>query len=151
MSEEDVWIRTWFCLMMRPCLALRTRLDLYPRSIRILLNDFSLYKGNVPANLGGRASSVLKIRTHRGGFDKWKYQGGVGPITSRFTAEGPIKKDKTSLLMAGRISHANWVLNLANDPDVRKSSLFFYDGFVGLKSPFFRKQHCRRFILFQSG
>jgi hypothetical protein len=101
-----------------------------------ILKDFSLYKGNVPANLGGRASSVLKISTRRGGFDKWKYQGGVGPITSRFTAEGPLKKDKTSLLIAGRISHANWVLNMANDPEVKKSSLFFYDGFVGLSHRF---------------
>ena len=101
-----------------------------------ILNDFSLYKGNVPANLGGRASSVLKITTRRGGFDKWKYQGGVGPITSRFTAEGPLKKEKTSLLIAGRISHANWVLNMANDPEVKKSSLFFYDGFAGLSHRF---------------
>ena len=101
-----------------------------------ILNDFSLYKGNVPANLGGRASSVLKISTRRGQFDKWRYQGGVGPITSRFAAEGPIKKDKPSLLMAGRISHANWVLNMAQDPGVENSSLSFYDGFAALSHRF---------------
>lgn len=101
-----------------------------------ILNDFSLYKGNVPANMGGRASSVLKINTRRGGFDKWKYQGGVGPITSRFAGEGPIKKDKTSLLLAGRISHADWVLNMVHDPDVKRSSLFFYDGYAGLSHRF---------------
>ena len=101
-----------------------------------ILNDFTLYKGNVPSNLGGRASSVLKINTRRGGFDKWKYQGGIGPISSRFTAEGPIKKDKTSLLLAGRISHADWVLNMVNDPDIRQSSLFFYDGYAGLSHRF---------------
>src|SRR5688572_24040808 len=101
-----------------------------------ILNDFTLYKGNVPANMGGRASSVLKISTRRGGFDKWKYQGGIGPISSRFTGEGPIKKDKTSLLLAGRISHADWVLNMVHDPDVKKSNLFFYDGFAGLSHRF---------------
>ena len=101
-----------------------------------ILNDFSLYKGNVPANLGGRASSVLEISTRRGAFDKWKYQGGVGPITSRFAAEGPLTKDKTSLLVAGRISHANWVLNMVDDPNVSRSRIFFYDGYAGLSHRF---------------
>ena len=68
-----------------------------------IIQNFSLYKGNVPANLGGRASSVLEINTRRGDFEKWKFQGGVGPVSSRFTAEGPINKHNTSLLLAGRI------------------------------------------------
>ena len=97
-----------------------------------IIKDFSLYKGNVPANFGGRASSVLEITSRRGDFQQWKYQGGVGPITSRFTAEGPIKTDKTSLLVAGRISHANWALQRANDPNVKRSKLSFYDAYAGL-------------------
>jgi len=101
-----------------------------------IINDFSLYKGNVPANLGGRASSVLTIRTGRGGFDKWRYQGGVGPITSRFKADGPIKAGKTSLLLSGRVSYADWALKLVKDPNVSNSSLFFYDGFAGLSHRF---------------
>ena len=101
-----------------------------------IINDFSLYKGNVPANLGGRASSVLTIRTNRGSFDKWRYQGGVGPITSRFKADGPIKAGKTSLLLSGRVSYADWALKLAKDPNVSNSSLFFYDGFAGLSHRF---------------
>ncbi len=97
-----------------------------------VIKDFSLYKGNVPANLGGRASSVVEITSRRGDFEKWKYQGGIGPITSRFTAEGPLKTAKTSLLLGGRISHANWALKMASDPDVSRSKLSFYDGFAGL-------------------
>lgn len=97
-----------------------------------VIKDFSLYKGNVPANLGGRASSVVEITSRRGDFEKWKYQGGIGPITSRFTAEGPLKTEKTSLLLGGRISHANWSLKMASDPDVSRSKLSFYDGFAGL-------------------
>ena len=97
-----------------------------------VIKDFSLYKGNVPANLGGRAASVVEITSRRGDFQKWKYQGGVGPISSRFTAEGPIKTEKTSLLLGGRISHANWALKMASDPDVSRSKLSFYDGFAGL-------------------
>jgi len=101
-----------------------------------ILKDFSLYKGNVPANLGGRASSVLQINTRRGDFGKWMYQGGIGPISSRFTAEGPIKPGKTSILMAGRVSHANWVLKRVADPNVKQSKLSFYDAFAGLSHRF---------------
>ncbi|MBK5278225.1 MAG: TonB-dependent receptor, partial [Bacteroidia bacterium] len=101
-----------------------------------VVNDFSLYKGNVPANFGGRASSVLEVTTRRGDFEKWKYQGGVGPISSRFTAEGPIKTGKTSLLLAGRTSYSNWVLKTVRDPNVKKSLLSFYDAFTSLNHRF---------------
>ncbi len=101
-----------------------------------VVKDFSLYKGNVPANFGGRASSVLEVNTRRGDFEKWKYQGGVGPISSRFTAEGPIKTDKTSLLLAGRASYSNWLLKVVDDPNVKKSKLSFYDGFAAVSHRF---------------
>ncbi|MDH5250241.1 MAG: TonB-dependent receptor [Cyclobacteriaceae bacterium] len=96
-----------------------------------IVKSFSLYKGNVPANYGGRASSVLEISTRRGDFEKWQFQGGVGPITSRVLAEGPIT-NKTSVLLSGRISHANWALEKAADPNVKRSKLSFYDAYVGL-------------------
>ncbi len=96
-----------------------------------IVKDFGLYKGNVPAHFGGRASSVLDITTRRGDFEKWRYQGGTGPITSRFSAEGPVKAGKSSLLLAGRISHANWALRKASDPQVKRSKLSFYDAYAG--------------------
>jgi hypothetical protein len=101
-----------------------------------IIQDFSLYKGNVPANLGGRASSVLEITTRRGNFEKWTYQGGTGPMTTRLSAEGPIKSGKTSLLLAGRISHANWLLKKATDPNVKRSRLSFYDSYARLSHRF---------------
>ena len=101
-----------------------------------VINDFSLYKGSVPAQLGGRASSVIEINTRRGSFEEWKYQGGVGPVTSRFAVEGPITNDKTSIFAAGRISHANWVLRKVADPDVKKSEVVFNDGYLGFSHRF---------------
>ncbi len=95
-----------------------------------IIRDFSLYKGSVPSQYGGRASSVLEINTQRGDYDKWSYRGGVGPISTRFTAEGPIQKSKTSLLLSGRIAYPNWMLNKASDPNVNKSSASFNDAFV---------------------
>jgi hypothetical protein len=97
-----------------------------------ILKNFSLYKGNVPANFGGRASSVLEISTRHGDEEKWRYQGGVGPITSRFLAEGPIAKSRTSLMMSGRVSHANWAVRRVSDPAVRDSRLSFFDLYGGI-------------------
>lgn len=101
-----------------------------------ILKDFSLYKGNVPAEYGGRASSVLRINSRRPDFDKWSLQGGVGPISSRLSFEGPIVPGKTSMLVAGRTSHANWVLKKARDPDVSSSRLSFFDGYAGISHRF---------------
>ncbi len=97
-----------------------------------IIRDFSLYKGSVPAHLGGRASSVLEINTRRGDFEKWSYQSGVGPISARFTAEGPIKKSKTSLLLSGRMAYPNWMLKQVQDPNVNKSNASFNDAFISL-------------------
>jgi hypothetical protein len=92
-----------------------------------VINNFTLYKGNVPANLGGRASSVLEITTRQGNFEKWEFQSGIGLASSRFLAEGPIVKNKSSILVAMRVSHSDWLLRKVQNPDVKNSSLFFYD------------------------
>lgn len=100
-----------------------------------IIKDFSLYKGNVPAQLGGRASSVIEINTRRGDFDEWKFQGGVAPVSSRFTGEGPVGEN-SSLLLAGRISHSNWFLKKIDDPDVNKSKVRFNDMYLGFSHRF---------------
>ncbi len=100
------------------------------------IKNFSLYKGNVPANYGGRASSVLEINTKSGDFEKWQFQGGVGLISSRFLAEGPLIKNKTSLLTAFRTSNSDWVLRQVENPDVKNSSFNFYDANITLAHKF---------------
>lgn len=101
-----------------------------------VIRDFSLYKGSVPAQLGGRASSVLEINTRRGDLEEWHFLGGAGPVSSRLMAEGPIVKGKTSVLAAGRISYADWFLKRISNPDVKNSSAFFYDAFASVSHRF---------------
>ena len=101
-----------------------------------VINNFTLYKGNVPAHLGGRAASVLEVNSRQGDFEKWKYQGGVGMISSRFLAEGPLKRGTTSMLAAARVSYADWMLNAVKNPDVKNSSLFFYDANLSITHRF---------------
>jgi hypothetical protein len=101
-----------------------------------IVKDFTLYKGNVPAQFGGRASSVLEINSRTGDWEKWKAQGGIGLAASRLTVEGPLKSGKTSIILGGRFSHANWLLTRVRDPDVRRSRLSFSDFNAGIAHRF---------------
>ncbi len=77
-----------------------------------VVQDMELYKGSIPAMFGGRISSVLDINSRKG--DKQKYQGelSLGLLTGSVSLEGPIKKDKTSILLSGRTTYSDWMLGL---------------------------------------
>ncbi len=87
------------------------------------VKDLKLYKGGIPSRFGGRASSVLDIYQKDGNSKDFHINGGIGLITSRLLAEGPIVKDKGSFLIAGRGSYAHLFLRLQNN----KNSAYFYD------------------------
>ena len=91
------------------------------------IKDVTLYKGDIPADYGGRLSSLLDVRMKEGNLKKFSGSGGIGTISSRLTLEGPIIKDKTSFLVAGRRTYADVFLPFAKDPDVRDNTLYFYD------------------------
>jgi hypothetical protein len=87
------------------------------------IKDLKLYKGGIPSKFGGRASSVLDIYQKDGNSNAFHMNGGIGLITSRILAEGPIVKDKGSFLVGGRASYAHLFLKLANNDN----SAYFYD------------------------
>ncbi|MGQ7946918.1 TonB-dependent receptor [Flavobacterium sp. WC2509] len=87
------------------------------------IKDLKLYKGGIPAKYGGRASSVLDVYQKDGNSNEFHANGGIGLITSRILAEGPIVKDKGSFLIGGRASYAHLFLKLANNDN----SAYFYD------------------------
>lgn len=92
-----------------------------------MVSDVNLYKGGGPANYGGRISSVLDIKLRHGDDEKYKVAGGVGLVSSRITAEGPIIKDKASFLIGGRSSYTNWLLHSLNNIELNSSAAAFYD------------------------
>ncbi len=87
------------------------------------IKDLKLYKGGIPSKFGGRLSSVLDVYQKEGNKNDFKMNGGIGLISSRLLAEGPINKGKGSFLVAGRGSYAHLFLKLANN----KNSAYFYD------------------------
>lgn len=87
------------------------------------IKNLKLYKGGIPANYGGRVSSVLDIYQKDGNSREFKATGGIGLISSRLLAEGPVIKDKASFLIGGRSSYAHLFLKLTDNPN----SAYFYD------------------------
>jgi hypothetical protein len=93
-----------------------------------VINDFTLYKSNIPAYYGGRLASVFNITTRQGSKKKFFGQGGISPVTGHFSLEVPAIRDKVSIVVSGRSSYSDWILKKIKDQDIRKSSAFFYDG-----------------------
>lgn len=88
-----------------------------------VIKDLKLYKGGIPANFGGRISSVLDIYQKEGNNKEFHVNGGIGAISSRLLAEGPVVKEKSSFVVAGRASYAHFFLKMAGEPN----SAWFYD------------------------
>ena len=87
------------------------------------IKDIKLYKGGIPARYGGRTASVLEIYQKDGNKSNFKLNGSVGILSSKLLAEGPIKKDKSSFLLAARSSYAHLFLKLTDN----NNSAYFYD------------------------
>jgi len=91
-----------------------------------VVKDVELYKSSIPARFGGRLSSVLDINSREGNKKEITGSAGIGLLTSRLNIEGPLVKDKTSFILGGRTTYANWLL--ANLPSQYKNSrASFYD------------------------
>ena len=91
------------------------------------VKDMEFYKGNAPANYGGRLSSVLDIQMKEGNSKNVAVSGGIGLIASRLTIEAPIVKDKGSFIISGRRTYADLFLPLWKDPAAKSTKLYFYD------------------------
>lgn len=91
------------------------------------IRDMELYKGSVPARFGGRAASVLNIKTTEPSLEKFKMNGGIGLISNRLMIETPIIKDKLSIMTAGRLSYNDFLFKLIDVPSVKNTRANFYD------------------------
>ncbi|AQG79512.1 TonB-dependent receptor [Spirosoma montaniterrae] len=91
------------------------------------IQDVTLYKGGIPAQYGGRLSSLLLLNTKPGNDERLSITGGIGLITSRLLANGPLTKNKKLTFVAGgRVAYPNLMLGLFPDP-TRRNRASFYD------------------------
>jgi hypothetical protein len=91
------------------------------------IKNATLYKGAMPAQFGGRLSSVVDIKMNEGNNQDFGVSGGIGLIASRLNVEGPIQKDKSSFLLSGRRTYVDALLHLFGDSSLKKTKLYFYD------------------------
>ncbi len=91
------------------------------------IKDVTLITGGIPAEYGGRLSSVLDIRTNDGNMKEYSASGGVGLLDARLTLQGPIVKDEGSFMISGRRTYADLFLRLSSDTSINRTSLYFYD------------------------
>ncbi len=91
------------------------------------LGDLNIYKNGIPAEYGGRLSSVFDLKTKDASTDKFKAEGSIGPVTGNLLLETPVIKNKSGLMVGGRMAYANWVLNSLEEESLKDSEASFYD------------------------
>lgn len=113
------------------------------------IKDITVYKGGMPAEYGGRLSSVLDIKTNDGNNQKFGVSGGIGLIASRVNVEGPIIKDKSSFTVSARRTYADVFLKLSKDSSLNKNILYFYD--INAKANYKINDKNRLYLSFYTG
>ncbi len=104
------------------------------------LKSVEMTKGGFPARFGGRLSSVLEMNMKEGNREEWHGEGGIGLISSRMTVEGPLKKNKSSLLLSGRRTYADLILRpVLKIMDEENTGYYFYDFNAKVNYDFGRK------------
>lgn len=102
-----------------------------------VINDVQLYKSSIPAEYGGRISSVLDIHGKEGNANKISGALGIGLLTSNLMLEGPIKKGKTTFILGGRTTYSDWMLRaIPQSSNYSGGSASFSDVNLGLSHKF---------------
>ena len=100
----------------------------------------TLYKGGFPARFGGRSAAVMDIQSREGNLQRWQGAAGIGLISSRLQLEGPLLKEKCSVMLAGRSSYIGLAAPLLSGGGKKRQSgtynnlwLYDYSGRINYK------------------
>lgn len=91
------------------------------------IKNLTLIKGGIPAQYGGRLSSVLDVKMKEGNLKEYHGEGGIGLIASRMTFEGPIQKDKGSFVISGRRTYIDVLMAPFLKGEIKGTGYYFYD------------------------
>lgn len=101
-----------------------------------LVRGLELYKSGIPERLGGRLSSIMDVSTKDGNAKKLTGRAGIGPLTSKFSLEGPLGSEKTTFLLGGRTTYSNWFLQYLPEAGFQRSKVNFSDLLLHLSHKF---------------
>lgn len=91
------------------------------------IKSVEVIKGGIPAEYGGRLSSVISIDSRQGNKDSIKGNGGIGLISSRLSIEGPLVKGKSSFIVSARRTYIDQVARAVAKSKVGDNGYYFYD------------------------
>ena len=93
------------------------------------IKNVTLIKGGMPAQYGGRLSSVLDVSMKEGNNQKFQVDGGIGVIASRLSIQGPIKKNKSSFIISGRRTYIDALTKpfIKSTSEFKGTGYYFYD------------------------
>ncbi len=89
-------------------------LGIFSSFIPEAVKDIKIYKGDIPAEYGGRLSSLIDVRSRDGDMNKWVVNGGIGLATVKASVEGPLSRGKSSFFVSGRTSWFKWFMQQYN-------------------------------------
>ena len=93
------------------------------------IKDINIIKGGMPAEYGGRLSSVLDISMKDGNNKEYEVDGGIGLLSSRLTLQGPVQKNRSSFIVSGRRTYIDVLSKpfMQKDNAFNGSGYYFYD------------------------
>lgn len=91
------------------------------------IKNVEIIKGGIPAEYGGRLSSVIAISSREGNKDSVKASGGIGLLSSRISIEGPLAKGKSSFIVSGRRTYVDELAKLLAKDSIGNNGYYFYD------------------------
>lgn len=89
-------------------------LGLFTPVIPEAIKHTEVYKADFPVQFGGRLSSVIDIRARDGNMQRFSGNASLSPVSTRFSLEGPLKKDASSYFLSFRVSTFGWLVKAAN-------------------------------------
>ncbi|GEQ86790.1 TonB-dependent receptor [Patiriisocius marinistellae] len=102
-------------------------------------SEVSIYKGHVPANYGGRLSSVFDIKSKDAIVNNFSGEASLGLVTSNILLEVPVIEDKAGVLIGGRATYSDYILRNLEEEELKKSTASFYDGILKYNHTFSEK------------
>lgn len=96
------------------------------------IKDIELFKGGMPAEYGGRLSSVISVNSREGNRDSLKLSGGIGLISSRLSVEGPVIRKKAAFIISVRRTYIDELAKLIAPDSIRRNGYYFLDLNAGM-------------------
>lgn len=93
------------------------------------IKSTTLIKGGMPANYGGRLSSVVDVTMKDGNNKQLQGEGGIGLIASRLSLQGPLKKNRSSFIISGRRTYIDLLTKpfMGGNNNYHGTGYYFYD------------------------